>query len=120
MSSAAPTPLSTEIEFVRGIPIVIMSGRLESSNTSLFESRIAPLLSQPHPRILIDMQALSFVGSMGLRSILKLIKHARACGGRACAFFVPPLVLEVLEMTAFTKLMYVYPDREAALRACGS
>lgn len=117
MSSAAPTPLTTEIEFVGRIPIVIMSGRLESSNTSLFESRIAPLLSQPHKRILIDMQALDFVGSMGLRSILKLIKHAIASGGRAGGFSVQPMVLEVLEMTAFTRLLDVYPDRDAALRA---
>lgn len=97
-----------------------MTGRLEASNVNAFDGHIAPLLTQPHPRILIDMQALTFVASMGLRSILKLIKQAGASGGRAGAFSVPPLVLEVLEMTAFTKLMDVYPDRESALDAGGS
>lgn len=117
MSSAASSPLAAEIEYVKKIPIVVMAGRLESSNTSLFESRIAPLLARPHPRILIDMQALDFVGSMGLRSLLKLIKHATASGSRAGAFSVPPVVLDVLEKTAFTRLFDIYPDREAALKA---
>ncbi|HWE84159.1 MAG TPA: STAS domain-containing protein [Terracidiphilus sp.] len=120
MSGTAPASFTTQIEYVDGIPVVVMAGRLEASNVNVFDGQIAPLLTQPHPRILIDMQALTFVASMGLRSILKLIKHAAASGGRAGAFAVPPMVLEVLEMTAFTKLMDVYPDRESALNAKGS
>lgn len=97
-----------------------MAGRLEASNLSAFESQIAALLALPHPRILLDLQALTFVASMGMRSILKIIRHAAASGGRAGAFSVPPTILEVLEITAFTKLMNVYPDRESALAAGSS
>lgn len=97
-----------------------MAGRLDASNIGLFDNLVAPLLTQPHARILMDMQALTFVASMGLRSILKIVKHAAASGGRAGAFAVPAMVLEVLEMTAFTRLMDVYPDRESALKASGS
>lgn len=120
MSSAAPASPVAQIEYVQGVPVVVMSGRLEASNTGIFDSQVAPLLTQPHPRILMDMESLVFVASMGLRSILKIIKHAAASGGRAGAIAVSPMVLEVLEMTAFTRLMDVYPDRESALKESGA
>ena len=120
MSANAPASFSAQVENVQGIPIVVMTGRLEASNIGLFDSQTAPLFAQKHPRILMDMQSLEFVASMGLRSILKVIKHATASGGRAAACSVPPMVLEVLEMTAFTRLMDIYPDRDTALSAIAS
>lgn len=112
-SSSAASPAA--IEYVQEIPVVVMAGRLDTSNTAAFDLQVACLFSQPHPRILLDMRGLTFVGSLGLRSIFKLIKHAAVSGGRAGAFSVPPMVLEVLEMSGFTKLLDVYPDRASAL-----
>jgi len=97
-----------------------MAGRLDTANTGAFDGGVALLLTQPCPRILLDMHGLSFVSSLGLRSILKLIKHAAVSGGRAAAFSVPPMVLEVLEMSGFTTLLDVYPDRESAVNGGGS
>jgi hypothetical protein len=48
-----------------------MAGQLDASNTNVFDGQVAALLTQPYPRIQ-EMHALTFVGSMGLRSILKL------------------------------------------------
>lgn len=112
------TPSSSplvHIESAEGIPVVVVAGRLDTSNTGVFDSQVAPLLSAPCPRILLDMKAVTFVSSLGLRSILKVIKHAAVSGGRAAAFSVPQMVLEVLEMSGFTALLDIYPDRESAL-----
>lgn len=115
MSSTSPTPPPAQIEYVREIPIIVVAGRLDTSKTKAFDDQVASLLTQPNPRILLDLHSLTFLGSLGLRSIFKLIKHAAVSSGRAAAFSVPPMVLEVLDIAGFTRLLDIYPDRETAL-----
>lgn len=115
MSSTSPERSTSTIEHVQGVPVVAIIGRLDTQNASAFDAQTAMLLAQPCPRILLDMQSMTYISSMGLRSILRLIKHAAVNGGRAGAFSVPPMVLEVLEISGFPTLMDIFSDRESAL-----
>jgi anti-anti-sigma factor len=66
--------------------------------------------------ILIDFTAVTFISSAGLRSIVRLIKHTAAHGGRLGLFSVPDHVLEVIEICGFSSLVDIYPDRATALQ----
>jgi anti-anti-sigma factor len=115
MSSASHASPPARIESVQNIPVVVMPGRLDTGSMPAFDAQMAPLLTEPHRRILLDMGAVTFISSLGLRSLLKLIKHAAASGGRAALFAVPAPILEVIEMTGFSSLVDLYPDRASAL-----
>lgn len=115
MSSASPAFQPARVESVQNIPVVTMAGRLDTENMPAFDAQMAPLLAEPHRRILMDLGAVTFISSLGLRSLLKVIKHAAASGGRAALFAVPAPIFEVIEMTGFSSLVDLYPDRASAL-----
>ncbi len=54
---------------------------------------------------------------MGLRSILRLIKHTSVHGGRTGIFGANVLVIEVFDISGFRRLIDVYPDRATGLAA---
>ncbi|HWE84467.1 MAG TPA: STAS domain-containing protein [Terracidiphilus sp.] len=114
--SASPASSAAQIECVQGIPIVTVSGRLDSNTAPLFDAQTASLHNEPCARILLDLSDATYVSSAGLRSIIKLIKHTASCGGRTGLFSVPEPILELIEISGFQPLLDIYPDQETALK----
>jgi anti-anti-sigma factor len=100
---------------VQGIPVVSITGRLDTVSSPIFDAQTASLLEEKHARILLDASAMTYVSSVGLRSILRIIKHTSQSGGRTGIFSMPPQILEVIEISGFQRLLDIYPDRESAL-----
>ena len=116
MSSTSPVSPAVQIECVEGIPIVVIFGRLDTNSAPLFDTHTASLHEQPCPRVLLDFSSLTYISSAGLRSIIKLIKHAAASGGRAGVFAVAEPIMELIEISGFQPLLDIYADRESALQ----
>jgi anti-anti-sigma factor len=94
---------------------MVMMGRLDTTTAPLFDAQAAPFLTETRSRVLLDFSGLTYISSAGLRSILRIIKHTAACGGRAGIFAAPTHILEVIEISGFQSLLDIYPDRETAL-----
>lgn len=120
MSSASSVPVPAQIEYIQGVPVVAVLGRLDTITAAAFDAQVAAVLAQPCSRILLDMSAATYVSSMGLRSIFKLIRHAKVSGGKAGLFAAPAMIMELLEMSGFPVLIDIYPDRESALQSSGA
>src|SRR6185437_6606852 len=103
--------MKASVEQVRDIPVISLSGRLDTATAPGFDAQMAPLLAQPRPRILVDLSEVSDISSAGLRSILQLVKHTAANGGRLGLFAASPHIMEVIEISGFPSLLDVYPDR---------
>jgi anti-anti-sigma factor len=95
--------------------MIAVSGRLDTVCAPQFDAKLAPLLAEAHPQILVDMSGVSYVSSAGLRSILQLVKHKDESGGRVGLFSVPAPVMDVLEISGFQSRLDLYPDRASAL-----
>ncbi len=119
MSSASPASPAAHVECVEGIPIVVIYGRLDTNSAPAFDAQTASLHGQHCPRVLLDFSSVTYISSAGLRSIIKLIKHAAACGGRAGVFAVPEPIMELIEISGFQPLLDIYPDRASALKGGG-
>lgn len=96
--------------------MIVVSGRLDTTNASAFDTQIASFLADRYERVLLDMSAATYLSSAGLRSILKIIKYAAGCGGRVGMFSTPASILEIIEISGFQTLLDIYPDRETALK----
>jgi anti-anti-sigma factor len=94
---------------------MVMMGRLDTTSAPLFDAQAAPFLAEARGRVLLDFSGLTYVSSAGLRSILRIIKHTAACGGRPGIFAIPAHILELIEISGFKPLLDIYPDRETAL-----
>jgi anti-anti-sigma factor len=115
MNNRSPGSQPAQVESVRGIPVIAITGRLDTTNAPLFDAQAAPLLAQARSRILLDFSGLTYISSAGLRSIIQIIKHTAVCGGRTGIFAVPAHILEIIEIAGFQNLLDIYPDRETAL-----
>ncbi len=107
--------MEVTLEHIGPILLVAIQGRLDTATAPVFDAQLAPELARPHPRILLDLSSVAYISSAGLRSILQLVKHTAAHGGRLGIFGAPPHIMEVVEISGFPSLMDVYPDRAAAL-----
>jgi anti-anti-sigma factor len=103
------------IECVRGIPVILIAGRLDTTSAPLFDAQAAALLAEARHRILLDFSGLSFISSAGLCSIMRIAKSASVSGGRAGIFAVPAHILELILISGFQPMLDIYPDRETAL-----
>lgn len=109
--------MEATVEQVGGVPVVVISGRLDASTAPAFDAQIAGLLKTPHARMLVDLSNTAYISSAGLRSILLLVKHTAASSGRLGLFGASPQINEVIEISGFPSLLDLYQDREAALAA---
>ena len=107
--------MEVTIEHLGTLLVVAVTGRLDTGTAPAFDAQLAPLLMQPRPQILLDLGAVAYVSSAGLRSILQLVKHTAAHGGRVGIFGAPGHIMEVVEISGFPALLDIYPDRVAAV-----
>ena len=118
MESTKPASGPARIAHIQGIPVVEVSGRLDTFSAPLFDVQTSSLFADRCQRVLFDLSAATYLSSAGLRSILKVIKLTAPGGGRVGMFSISPQVLEIIEISGFQALMDIYPDRETALREC--
>jgi anti-anti-sigma factor len=79
------------------------------------EDRFTTLLDGASKQLLLDFTELDYVSSAGLRVLLIAAKRVKACQGRLAICALRPDVLEVFEISGFTKIFSLYPTRAQAL-----
>ena len=116
MDSTSSVSGPAHVACVQGIPVIAVCGRLDTTNAAVFDAQTASVFADRCARVLLDMSGATYLSSAGLRSVLKIIKHTAANGGRVGMYSIPPPILEILEISGFQALMDIYPDQETALK----
>ena len=84
-----------------------IKGELNSDAIDSFNEQIAPLFDNAGREILLDLAALEFISSAGLRAILQINKKAQANGGGVTLTNVKPEIKQVLDLVGFANFMKV-------------
>ncbi len=108
--------LTASAEAIDAGTLVRATGRLDSATSGPFEKQLLEHFGAPGSRVLVDLAALDYVSSAGLRVILMAAKRAKQTQGRLVLCALQPHVLEVFEISGFLKIIEVEAD-EAAGRA---
>jgi anti-anti-sigma factor len=87
--------------------LVVLDGRLDTSNADQFQQDIAPLMEGDKPDIDIDCTAMSYTSSQGLRLFLMLQKSVMARGGKMVMRNMNPQVKEVFDITGFSNIITI-------------
>ena len=103
-------------ETVDGVLVITASGRLDSGSAGELEA-VLPARAQSTPRIALDLSDMAYVSSAGLRVLLMGAKAARAAGHKLVLAGLAPSVREVFDISGFTAIFTIEPDRAAALAA---
>ena len=87
--------------------LVVLDGRLDTSNADQFQQDIAPLMEGDKPDIDIDCAAMSYTSSQGLRLFLMLQKSLSKNGGSLVLTDMQPAVKEVFDITGFSNIITI-------------
>ena len=101
-----------------GALVIAVSGRIDSTTAGELEA-VLPARVQAEDAIVLDLGAVSYVSSAGLRVLLKGAKTAKATGHRLTLAGLAPTVQEVFDISGFSGIFQIVPDFTAALATEG-
>jgi anti-anti-sigma factor len=87
--------------------MVVLNGRIDTSNADQFQQDVAPLMEGENPDIDIDCTDMSYTSSQGLRIFLMLQKSVKARGGKMVMRNMNPQVKEVFDITGFSNIITI-------------
>jgi anti-sigma B factor antagonist len=103
-------------ELAGGITKVAFSGRLDIAGAEAVDLKMNAIAGTSK-LLLIDMQKVSFIGSMGLRTLVSAARAVKNRGGKIAAFGPDELVEKVLTTSAVNTLVPIHRDFENAIAA---
>jgi anti-anti-sigma factor len=107
--------MTTE-ELPGGITRVILVGRLDIAGAAAVDLKMN-VLASAHTRVLVDLQQVSFIGSMGLSALVAPSRAIKARGGKMVLFGPTEMVAHVLKTSAIDTVIPVYNELDAAVAA---
>jgi anti-sigma B factor antagonist len=107
--------ITTE-ELSGGITKVILEGNLGIEGAAAIDLQMN-IIAGKHKSVLVDLQKVSFIGSMGLRALVAPARAIKGRGGRMVLFGPNEMVAKVLTTSGIDTMIPVHHDLEAALAA---
>ncbi len=87
--------------------MVVLNGRLDTTNAERFQQDIAPLMTMEKPDIEIDCTDMEYTSSQGLRLFLMLQKSVNAHQGKMIMKNMKPQVKEIFDITGFSNIISI-------------
>jgi anti-anti-sigma factor len=105
-----------EEELPGGITRVILEGRLDIEGAAAVDLKMS-VLKDSRTSVLMDLQGVSFLASMGLRSLVMPARAIKSRGGRVVIFGPNEMVGKVLKTSGVDTVIPVHHDLSSALAA---
>jgi anti-anti-sigma factor len=100
--------------------VLHIAGRWDFFSATDFEQRCDEILRDGHmPNVVLDLAAVSYLSSFGLRAILELGKRLESLSGDLHMADMQPAVAKVFMGSGFHRLFRHFPDVPSALAAFG-
>ena len=109
--------ISTE-EMPGGITRVALDGRMDIAGAAAIDLKMN-IIAGSAKKLLIDLQKVEFLGSMGLRSIVLPARAVSSRGGKVVLFAPNEMVESVLKTAGIDTLIPVRHDLDAAIAVLG-
>lgn len=103
------------------VRVIAVKGRIDHLNASAFHEHLLPHLQDCRSSggIVLDLTALDYISSAGLRIFMMAAKQARAQGGRIAVAQMQALVQEIFEISHFHLVYEIFKTTDEAVAALG-
>jgi anti-anti-sigma factor len=108
-------PIAME-ELDGGVTRVILDGRLDIEGAAAVDMRMN-VIAGTKKAVLLDMQKVSFLGSMGLRALVAPARAIKGRGGKMVIFAPTEMVEKVLKTSGVDAMIPIHHDLQSALAA---
>ena len=113
--------MNIRLETLGSITLVVPEGRVDFGSAAAFEKQLQDVLAGTGgalpAAVIVDGASLDYVSSAGLRAILLAARAAQRAGIVFALCALKPAVSEVFDLSGFSRIIAVYPDRATALTA---
>ncbi|MGA9063276.1 MAG: STAS domain-containing protein [Terracidiphilus sp.] len=107
--------ISTE-EMDGGVTRVALDGRMDIAGAAVVDLKMN-LIAGSSKKLLIDLEKVTFLGSMGLGSIVRPARAVLARGGKVVLFAPTEMVESVLKTSGIDSLLPIHHHLAAAIAA---
>jgi len=94
---------------------ILVDGRIDTTNYNEFEKAANEIVSAGYKKLYLDCSKLNYISSSGLRVFLTVQKRMTAENGQFKLYSLQAGIREIFDISGFSKIFSIYPDREAAL-----
>jgi anti-anti-sigma factor len=101
-------------EMASGITRVALDGRMDIAGAAVVDLKMN-IIAGSAKKLLIDLQKVEFLGSMGLRSIVIPARAVKSRGGKVVLFAPNEMVESVLKTSGIDSLIPVCHDLDSAV-----
>src|SRR5205823_4523124 len=107
--------MTVDLAMRHGIPVLQLVGELDARSTGEVKAALEGIRARSFPRVLLDMEHVTYVDSAGLRTVLEAVK-AFATAGRRLELLAPgPAVQHILRITRVADQVTVHGSASDAL-----
>lgn len=100
-----------------GIAIVAISGSVDGLTAETLLSTLQSHVEDGHTRLVVDLAAVEYTSSAGLRALLATVKEARRRGGDLRLAQINPNVRKVLELSGFVTILKIFAEVDEAVES---
>ncbi len=93
--------------------MVVARGKIDTLTAKTLETRLMEHVGRGKGQLLLDMGAVDYVSSFGLRSLLIVAKQLAPLGRKLVLVAPNDAVMDVLRVSGFLRILDVVADREA-------
>ena len=101
------------------ITVLTAEGSLDSQSADSLMSVLDAQIQAGNIRLVVDLKAVHYTSSAGLRSLLMALKSARRLGGDLRIGAAQPNVMEVLSLAGFTSIIKTFDNVATAVASYG-
>src|SRR5512136_363921 len=95
---------------MKRVSLVTVSGRVDSATAPDFEKVLQSFIQANRCQIVVDLKAVDYMSSAGLRGLVSALKASKSGGGDLRLAQPSSRVREVLELAGLNAIFVVYDD----------
>ena len=112
--------MKTDIRQEPNSTIVNVTGSVDALTAAELSQVLSNQITAGHTKLIVDLTAVEFMSSAGLRTLLGAVKEARSNGGDLRIISTNPGIDKVLRMSGFHNIAKVFPSQAEAVSSFGS
>ena len=95
--------------------IIEILGRMDSISSKEIEAKLNDVIEHNKNKIIIDLAAVDYISSVGLRVLLSALKKQKEKEGSIRLASLQPFVRDIFRMTGFDRIFSISVDQEEAI-----
>jgi anti-sigma B factor antagonist len=110
----AESKVDIEVQDLKRVELVKVSGRIDSSNAAQFDSVLKEVVGRKH-NVVLEMGGIEYISSAGLRAMIALLRECKKHKGDVRLATPSERVVEVLALAGLDSLFTVYDSEASAV-----